>query len=141
MALGNVCQQKGQFRDAILAFNKILSINAQEVTAKEKLGELYQAQGNVNEAIKFFLAAAHAYQFSEEADKAIRLYRRVVQLDPTNPTACRELANLGAEVEVPGEEGSAFGDVGLEAPVQPGLPVAPGGPVLGGGASAAGSQL
>ncbi len=96
MALGNVCQLKGQFRDAILAFNKILSINPQEVKAKEKLGELHQAQGNHIESIKNYLSAAHIYQSIEETDKAIRLYQRVLTLDPTNPTACRELTNLGA---------------------------------------------
>jgi len=96
MALGNVCQLKGQFRDAILAFNKILSINPQEVKAKEKLGELHQAQGNHIESIKNYLSAAHIYQSIEETDKSIRLYQRVLTLDPTNPTACRELTNLGA---------------------------------------------
>jgi|GEM_PF-2298826 len=96
MALGNVCQLKGQFRDAILAFNKILSINPQEVKAKEKLGELHQAQGNHIESIKNYLSAAHIDQSMDETDKAIRLYQRVLTLDPTNPTACRELTNLGA---------------------------------------------
>lgn len=98
MALGNVCQKKGQFRDAILAFNKILSVNPQDVVAKEKLGELYQAQGATNEAVKHYLQAANIYQheFDEEVDRAIKLYQRVLTIDPTNPTACRELTNLGA---------------------------------------------
>ncbi len=96
MALGNVCQLKGQFRDAILAFSKILSIDPQEVRAKEKLGELYQAQGNHVEAIKNYLSASNIYQSIEETEKAVRLYQRVLALDPTNPTACRELTNLGA---------------------------------------------
>jgi tetratricopeptide (TPR) repeat protein len=110
LALGNVCQQKGQFRDAILAFNKILSINPQENVAREKLGELYQAQGNVNEAIKQYLGAANAYHEVEENERAIRLYQRVVALDPTNPTACRELTNLGApmEPEDPADLGSSY---------------------------------
>ncbi|MBM3463771.1 MAG: tetratricopeptide repeat protein [Armatimonadetes bacterium] len=135
MSLGMVCQQKGQFRDAILAFNKILSINPQEISAKEKLGELYQAQGNSNEAIKNYLSAAHSYQFVEEEDKAIRLYQRVVVLDPTNPTACRELTNMGAAlVAEGGDEPSvyapAIGHIGgtevpAGAPDQPGMPEEP----------------
>jgi len=96
LALGDVCQKKGQFRDAILAFNKILTINPQETLAKEKLGELYQAQGISAEAVKHYLAAAHAYQQQEEPPRAIKLYQRVLALDPTNPTSCRELTNLGA---------------------------------------------
>ncbi len=99
MALGNVCQQKGQFRDAILAFNKILSTNPHETIAKEKLGELYHAQGSAVDAIKQYLAAAQAYSQVEEEQKSIRLYKRVLALDPTNPTASRELTNLGVAIE------------------------------------------
>lgn len=99
LALGNVCHQKGQFRDAILAFNKITMIDPDAYVAKEKLGELYHAQGNVNEAIKHYLSAAAAYQQFEEQPQAIKLFQRVVSLDPTNPTACRELTNLGAPLE------------------------------------------
>lgn len=99
LALGSVCHQKGQFRDAILAFNKIITINPDAHVAKEKLGELYHAQGNVNEAIKQYLAAALAYQQIEELPRAVILYQRVVSLDPTHPTACRELTNMGAPME------------------------------------------
>lgn len=96
LALGDVCQKKGQFRDAILAFNKILTINPHENSAKERLGELYQAQGISAEAVKHYLAAAHAWQQLEDHPRAVKLYQRVLALDPTNPTACRELTNLGA---------------------------------------------
>ncbi|MGI5843047.1 MAG: tetratricopeptide repeat protein [Candidatus Xenobium sp.] len=111
LALGDVCQKKGQFRDAILAFNKILTINPQENSAKERLGELYQAQGISAEAVKHYLAAAHSWQQLEDHPRAVKLYQRVLALDPTNPTACRELTNLGAPlVPDPGD---------FAAPAQP----------------------
>ncbi|MFP4497505.1 MAG: tetratricopeptide repeat protein [Vulcanimicrobiota bacterium] len=99
MALGQVCQKKGQFRDAILAFSKIMSLDPQNEIAKERLGELYQAQGATGEAVKYYLQAASAHQYGDNVDKAIRLYQRVLKIDPTNPTACRELTNLGAPLE------------------------------------------
>jgi len=110
MALGNVCQKKGQFRDAILAFNKILSINPENEIAKEKLGELYQAQGATNEAVKYYLQAASTYQYDENVDRAIKLYQIVISIDPTNPTACRELTNLGASLVSDDMEGEAMED-------------------------------
>ena len=110
MSLGEVCQKKGQFRDAILAFNKILSINPQDEKAKERLGELYHAQGATSEAVKCYLEAANAYQYSEDLEKAISLYQRVLSIDKSNPTACRELTNLGAPLEADGGMGSASMD-------------------------------
>jgi len=117
MALGNVCQKKGRFRDAILAFNKILSVNPQDEVAKEKLGELYQAQGATNEAVKHYLQAASTYQYNGQVDRAIALYQRVLSIDPTNPTACRELTNLGAPLEP--EKGEAVLEDAYEAKISP----------------------
>jgi len=108
IALGCVCQQKGNFQDAKLAFRKILSINPQDIIAKEKLGEIFQAENQLSEAIKNYLAAAHSYQLGGEAEKATKLYRRVLVLDPTNPTATRELTNLGVSFEAENEEDLAI---------------------------------
>lgn len=96
LALGRVCQLKCQWRDAILAFNRILNINPNEITAKERLGELYQQQSLIQDAIKYYLLAAQAYFEIEERDKAIRLYQIVLGLDHSHPTAVRELTNLEA---------------------------------------------
>ncbi|MCL5036253.1 MAG: tetratricopeptide repeat protein [Chloroflexi bacterium] len=109
MALGNVCQKKGQYKDATLAFNKILSINPQEVSAREKLGELNHAQGLAGEAIKHYLSAAHSYQVSGNTENAVRIFQKVLSLDPTNPTATRELTNIGAPLRP--DAGDEFGDI------------------------------
>jgi len=108
IALGCVCQQKGNFQDAKLAFRKILSINPQDIIAKEKLGEIFQAENQISEAIKNYLAAAHSYQLGGEPERAIKLYRRVLLLDPTNPTATRELTNLGVSFEPENEDDLAI---------------------------------
>ena len=96
MAFGSVCQMKGNMRNALLAFDKILQINTSDIVALEKLGEINQTAGNTQEAIRNYLLAASANEQMDEPEHAIRLYQRVLKMDPTNPTATRELTNMGA---------------------------------------------
>ena len=60
MAFGSVCQMKGNMRNALLAFDKILQINTSDIVALEKLGEINQTAGNTQEAIRNYLLAASA---------------------------------------------------------------------------------
>ncbi|MFH1453672.1 MAG: tetratricopeptide repeat protein [Armatimonadota bacterium] len=96
MLLGEVCQKKGQYKDAVLAFGKVLSLDNQEVRAMEKLGELYHEQGKVKDSVKNFIDAAQNYQILGDVDNAVKIYQKILVMDPTNPVACRELTNLGA---------------------------------------------
>ncbi len=98
-ALGDVAQKSGKYRDATLAFGKIIKANPDAALAKERLGEVYHVQGINDEAINNYLSAAHSYQQFGENEKAIPLYQRVLSLDGSNPTATRELTNLGAPVK------------------------------------------
>lgn len=113
-ALGSVCQLKGQWRDAILAFNRILTLNPDVVEAQERLGELFQQQSMQGEAVKHYLLAAQGRFEAGEREQAVRLYQVVLGLDPVNPVAVRELGVMDAplvglvpelpEVELPRAE-------------------------------------
>lgn len=97
-ALGDVCQRKGDLDQASLAFRKIVMTAPDYVLAQERLAEIYHIQSNVEQAVKGYLAAASLYANSGNGEKAVALYQRVIALDPANPTATRELTNLGAPV-------------------------------------------
>ena len=97
-ALGDVCQRKGDLDQASLAYRKIVMTAPDFVSAQERLGEVYHLQNNIESAIKAYLTAAGLYAKSNDSEHAISLYQRVIFLDPNNPTATRELTNLGAPV-------------------------------------------
>lgn len=94
LALGRVCQLKGHFRDAILAFNRVLFLNPQRIEPKERLAELYLAQHLTSEALKYYLLAADACRELEQRDEAIRLYQLALGLDSSNAAAIRALASF-----------------------------------------------
>ena len=97
-ALGDVCQRKGDLDQASLAYRKIIMTAPDYVLAQERLGEVYHLQNNIESAIKAYLTAAGLYANNNDSEHAIALYQRVIFLDPNNPTATRELTNLGAPV-------------------------------------------
>ena len=94
--LGLVCQGKGELKGALLACNKILTIDPKEDAALEMLADVYIKQGNTNDAIKNLLNAAKIKLEKGQKENSIKVFQKVLLLDPTNPTACRELTNLGA---------------------------------------------
>ena len=97
-ALGDVCQRKGDLDQASLAYRKVIMTAPDYVLAQERLGEVYHLQNNIELAIKAYLTAAGLYVNNSDSEHAIALYQRVIFLDPNNPTATRELTNLGAPV-------------------------------------------
>jgi len=93
--LAEISLERGAGRDAALAANKLLQIDPRNPEARELLGKANLAMGNQDEALKAFLLAALNFVSVREKEEAIRLYRRVLELDPNNLTAARELSNLG----------------------------------------------
>lgn len=99
MALGEVCKRKSRWRDAHLAFQRVLSLVPESFTAHEQLGEVYRLQAQIEQAVGHYLVAAQGYFQSQQRPQAIRLYRLVLTLQPENSTALQELTKLDAPVE------------------------------------------
>jgi len=92
--LTDLVLEQGKHRDAILTCNKMLSINNRDPFPHEKLGDAYAALGNNEEAIKSYLLAGLHYASVQDREAGAHAYQRALDLDPSNPTALRGLANL-----------------------------------------------
>jgi len=99
LALGEVCKRKVRWRDAHLAFQRVLSLAPESFSAHEQLGEVYRLQSQTQEAVSHYLAAAQGYFASQQRPQAVRLYRLALTLQPENSTALQELTKLDAPVE------------------------------------------
>ncbi|MFN8607226.1 MAG: tetratricopeptide repeat protein [Vulcanimicrobiota bacterium] len=99
MWLGQVCQRKGQGRDASLAFNRLLSLNPECWEAHHRLAQVLHGQGMSAEAVHNYLAAGEGYLAQGQRELAILPLRQLLALDPTHSTAICHLANLGASLE------------------------------------------
>ena len=99
MLLGEVCQLKGQGRDACLAFNRLISLNPERWDALEKLAEVMQSQGILSDAIRYYLQSAEGYLSQGQREQAVRPLRHLLALDPNHPGAVSHLATLDAPVQ------------------------------------------
>lgn len=99
MLLGQVCQRKGQGRDACLAFQRLLSLNPECWEAQEQLAQVMQSQGLQSDAVQHYLQAAEGFLARGEREKAVRPLRTLLALDPNHPGAVSHLATLDAPVQ------------------------------------------
>ena len=93
--------------DAILDYKKVLEIDPKNISALENLGDLFQQQGNYNEALEYFnkaieLVSNNAYIFSKRGylkvnlrnyNGAIQDLSKSIELDPEYPFAYASRGN------------------------------------------------
>ena len=92
--LGRVCYEKGAYRDAMLAFSKIVKINTRDIKAKEKLADLQNLTGNKPLAAKSYIEIAMHYQGEGDIERALELFKKALEMEPGNTTASREITAL-----------------------------------------------
>ncbi len=69
---------------AIAIYKKIAKVDPNSVENLLKLAELYQLQGLSREARDQYLQAAEFYKKRNQTDRALEVYRKLLQLDPDN---------------------------------------------------------
>jgi tetratricopeptide (TPR) repeat protein len=94
-SLGMVCQKKGSFRDAILAFTKVQKLNPGDMNATERLAELNKEIGNKPMAVKHYSEVADHYVQGGNIERAVELYKLILELEPENEKANHEVQELG----------------------------------------------
>jgi tetratricopeptide (TPR) repeat protein len=58
------------------------------------IGDLYVMNGNIDEAVKYYLESASLYENMDELNKAIALYRKILKLVPDNYDTYNKTGNL-----------------------------------------------
>ncbi len=81
------------YRDAVLAYKKILATGVYDVTCHTELAELYVRQSMITDAVKELITAGMKYSADKQFAEAVKVYSRVLELDAANQVAVRERSN------------------------------------------------
>ena len=87
-------QKTEKYDEAAMALRKILVTNHDDSEARELLGDIYFANSNRSEAITELSKVATDYVKFKEYDNAVRVLSHLLELDPDNSFAVREMANV-----------------------------------------------
>lgn len=86
--------QLQRYDDALNTYIRVSTISPDDAVAFEKIAQIYERQGNLNEAIRTAMQAAELYLKAREPEKAIENWLRVVQLNPESIPARSRLAMI-----------------------------------------------
>jgi tetratricopeptide (TPR) repeat protein len=93
-SLGLAQYQLQRYDDALKTYIMVAKVNPEDAVAFEKVAQIYERQGSLNEAMQAALQAAELYLKAREPEKAIENWLRVVQLNPENINARSRLAMI-----------------------------------------------
>jgi pilus assembly protein FimV len=86
--------QEGFFLKGIALYKKIIRLDPSRIEPGAKLAELQRRQGLVTDARVQYQSVARQYLQAGDASSAIRIYKELVDLEPTNPSHRLHLAEL-----------------------------------------------
>lgn len=86
--------QLQRYDDALHTYIRVAQATPDDAVAFEKIAQIYERQGRLNEAIQTAMQAAELYLKAREPEKAIENWLRVVQLNPENINARSRLAMI-----------------------------------------------
>ena len=104
--------EDGFFLKAIAIYKKVNRLDPRRTETYERLANLYFKQGLVVEGRQQLLTLADWFLRSKQPDEAMRVYRRLVELEPSNFQARAKLVDLSVQqgnVAAVGEEIDALG--------------------------------
>jgi len=86
--------QLQNYDDALKTYIRVTKVTPEDPVAFEKIAQIYERKGNLNETILVAMQAAELYLKEREPEKAIENWLRVVQLNPENINARSRLAMI-----------------------------------------------
>jgi tetratricopeptide (TPR) repeat protein len=91
-SLGLAQLQLQHYEDALETYKHVIRVSPDDAIAMEKIAQLSDRIGDMNQAVQAALQAAELYLKTRDVDKAIENWSRVTQLNPENLTAHSRLA-------------------------------------------------
>src|SRR4030065_2220168 len=88
--------EKGEFDKTIAAWKKILSVR-EDANIYNTIGDLYIKKGIQNEAVVFFILAANKFRSDGFHQKAMAIYKKILNIVPFEASVLIALADLYAE--------------------------------------------
>jgi tetratricopeptide (TPR) repeat protein len=91
---GSAFHASGSALKAIAVYKKILKLDPSRYSVYQQLGDLNAERGLVNNAVSDYLTLSKLYLKDGRTREALAVYRKIVDLDPTNLNARQRLAEL-----------------------------------------------
>jgi tetratricopeptide (TPR) repeat protein len=90
--------QKGQIDKAILEYRKVCEADPEDMRSLQKLGDLYARQGSRQEAVATYMKLAEQLTARGFANRAVSIYKQVLQLNPLLVPVYVKLSELFMEL-------------------------------------------
>ncbi len=94
-------ETKGMKKDSLDIFKKMAELDPDNIASRVKLAELYAREGHSDQALKDFLNIAAELKEKGNKEDLIKVYEKIVKLDPENIDRVRDLATLYLDVSEP----------------------------------------
>ena len=103
--------QEGFFLKGIAIYKKIIRLDPARIESGAKLAELQRRQGLTTDARVQYQAVAKQYLQGSDTESAIRIYKDLVDLEPTNPSHRLHLAELYQQTDQMPEAMAQFREI------------------------------
>ena len=115
---GGAFHASGSALKAIAVYKKILKLDPSRYSVYQQLGDLNSERGLVNNAVSDYLTLSKLYLKDGRTREALAVYRKIVDLDPTNLIARQRLAELCLQENFRDDAVKAYFHLGKECVAQ-----------------------
>ena len=115
---GAAFHASGSALKAIAVYKKILKLDPTRYSVYQQLGDLNAERGLVNNAVSDYLTLSKLYLKDGRTREALAVYRKIVDLDPTNLNARQRLAELCLQENFRDDAVKAYFHLGKECVAQ-----------------------
>ncbi len=91
IVLGEHFTKKGQINQAAEVFKKLIELEPDNLKAKIELAKIYKSLGDINSAIKEYLAVSEEYAQQNLIAESLKILEGALELQPSNPELLKKI--------------------------------------------------